>query len=729
MSRIIPTYENGKWDVTSFESDEDFAEYLYSIFKEPGKYNFTKIAFEFNKEARVFNEQGFYCNKPFRSKDFTAYWEDQKNKCRVGVIYKDGDNEWYLTRDYYMWLNFLPIFDKEEKHYGFAKVRDAQYHMALYELLAELNNQHSAILKKRQIASSYFHMGKIINQYWFEEGSICKVGESLKDYINDKGSWKFLEEYKTFLNEHTAWYRPSNPEKVLLWQQQIEVKVNNRKTSRGLKSKIQGASFEKNATTGVGGPCTYFFHEEAGIAKNMMQTYEYLRPAMSSGMMTTGMFIAAGSVGDLEQCGPLKEMILNPSANDIYAVETNLMDAEGAIGMAGLFIPEQWSMPPYIDDYGNSQVQEAIEAIIIERSRWKNELSGEQYQLRISQKPLNIAEAFAYRKESIFPQGILSKQLKSIEEKTYPYELIELDRDKTGIVAKRTRKLPISSFPVNKKEIDKTGSIVVWERPVKSPEFGQYYGSIDPVSEGKTTTSDSLCSIYIYKNAVEVIRTTASGEVEQFIEKDKIVAAWCGRFDDINKTHERLEMIIEWYNAWTIVENNISLFIQHMIARKKQRYLVPKQQILFLKDLGSNRTVYQEYGWKNTGTLFKSHLISYAIEFLREVIDEELDENGNVMNQTLGIERIPDPMLLKEMLAYYPGLNVDRLVTFGALIAFVKIQQSNRGYTKRRESEGNSLDNSEKMSKLKYNGPFRNIGRNKTFGGSKIRRSGFKNIK
>jgi hypothetical protein len=501
MSRIIPTYENGKWDVTSFKSDEDFAEYLYSIFKEPGKYNFTKIAFEFNKEARVFNEQGFYCNKPFRSKDFTAYWEDQKNKCRVGVIYKDGDNEWYLTRDYYMWLNFLPIFDKEEKHYGFAKVRDAQYHMALYELLAELNNQHSAILKKRQIASSYFHMGKIINQYWFEEGSICKVGASLKDYINDKGSWKFLEEYKTFLNEHTAWYRPSNPEKVLLWQQQIEVKVNNRKTSRGLKSKIQGASFEKNATTGVGGPCTYFFHEEAGIAKNMMQTYEYLRPAMSSGMMTTGMFIAAGSVGDLEQCGPLKEMILNPSANDIYAVETNLMDAEGAIGMAGLFIPEQWSMPPYIDDYGNSQVQEAIEAIIIERSRWKNELSGEQYQLRISQKPLNIAEAFAYRKESIFPQGILSKQLKSIEEKEYPYELIELDRDKTGIVAKRTRKLPISSFPVNKKEIDKTGSIVVWERPVKSPEFGQYYGSIDPVSEGKTTTSDSLCSIYIYKNA------------------------------------------------------------------------------------------------------------------------------------------------------------------------------------------------------------------------------------
>ena len=728
MYKSIPTYQDGNWTNTDFNTKGEFIEYVLSIFSVPGQYEFNKLSYKFNEEAKKFNAQGFYCNNPFRSKDFTSYWEDQKNKCRHGVIYNDGNKSWYLTRDYYMWLNFLPIFDKEEKKYGFAKIRDAQYHMALYEQLAELHNKHSAILKKRQIASSYFHMGKIINTYWFEEGSICKIGASLKDFINDKGSWKFLDEYKTFLNEHTAWYRPSNPEKVLLWQQQIEVKIGNRKTARGLKSKIQGGSFEKNATTGVGGPCTYFFHEEAGIAPKMSETYEYLRPAMSSGMMTTGMFIAAGSVGDLEQCNPLKEMISNPVANDIYAVETDLIDADGTIGMAGLFIPEQWSMPPFIDDYGNSLVKEAEEAIRIERERWKNELNGEQFQLRISQKPLNIAEAFAYRKASIFPQGILSRQAKKIEEKEYPYELLELDRDEKGVFAKRTSKLPISRFPVDKKQVDKTGSIVVWERPIKSPEFGAYYASIDPVSEGKTTTSDSLCSIFVYKNATEVTRTMISGDVEQFLEKDKIVASWCGRFDDINKTHERLELIIEWYNAWTIVENNISLFIQHMIARKKQRYLVPKQQILFLKDLGSNNTVYQEYGWKNTGVLFKSHLISYAIEFLREVIDEESDLNGVVTKQTLGVERIPDGMLIKEMLAYYPGLNVDRLVAFGALVAFVKIQQSNRGFSKRRESEEKSLDNSKNLYKLMYS-PFKNIGRNGNNTEKTIKRSGFKNYK
>ena len=722
----IPTYDNSQWTTTEFSSDEELAKFILSIFKEPGKYEFDKTSFIFNSEARKFNKDGFYCGSPFRSKDFMAYWDDQKNKCRKGVIYKAKDKTWYITRDYYMWLNFLPIYDKEEKKYGFAKVRDAQYHMALYEILAELNNKHCAILKKRQIASSYFHMAKILNTYWFEEGSVCKIGASLKDYINDKGSWKFLDEYKTFLNEHTAWYRPCTPEKVLLWEQKIEVRVNNRKTARGLKSKIQGASFEKNATTGVGGPTTYFFHEEAGIAPKMMDTYEYLRPAMSSGMMTTGMFIAAGSVGDLEQCNPLKEMILNPTVNDIYAVETNLMDADGTSGLAGLFIPEQWSMPPYIDDFGNSKIDEALESIIIERKKWKNELTPEQYQLRISQKPMNIAEAFAYRKQSIFPQGILQKQMRKILDKDYSYEHIELEREQEGIVAKRSNRLPISKFPVDKKSSNKEGVLVVWERPVKNPEFGMYYASVDPVSEGKTTTSDSLCSIFVYKNPVEIRRETPDG-IETIIEKDKIVAAWCGRYDDINKTHDQLEKIVEWYKAWTVVENNISLFIQHMIARRKQKFLVPKQQILFLKDLGSNRTVYQEYGWKNTGTLFKNHLISYAIEFIREQIDEETDINGSVISQTLGVERIPDPMLLKEMLAYYPGLNVDRLVAFSALIAFAKVQQSNRGYLKRSESTSKSLDNQENLYKLKYSA-FRNIGRNKGIGRTK-KRSGFKNIR
>jgi len=731
----IPTYENGEWSYTDFGSRSEFYDFCLSIFKEPGEYEFDEVSQMFNQQARLFNKNGIYCTAPSGTKDFIKYWDTEKEKCKKGVIYKSDTKNWYITRDYYMWLNFLPIFNKEIQRYGFADIRDAQYHMALYEILAELDYKHCAILKKRQIASSYFHCGKMINQIWFEEGVTLKMGASLKDYINEKGSWKFLNEYESFLNKHTAWYRPMNPNKTMFWQQKIEI-VNfvggqKRKTEIGLKGVIQAMSFEKSPTTGVGGPTKYFFHEEAGIAPKMNQTYEYLRPALRSGMITTGTFIAAGSVGDLSQCEPLKKLIMHPEANDIYAVPSTLIDNKGTIGTTGLFIPEQWSMPPFVDKYGNSQVKEALEALDEQFATWKKQLDPQEYQLRISQHPRNIKEAFDFRTVSLFPSHLVTAQMQRIEEKEYAYEFLDIHRDAKGEVeVEVTSKLPITEFPITKNTEDKTGVLVVWERPEKDAEFGTYYASVDPVGEGKTTTSESLCSIYVYKRPVEVTRNNGS-EIQTFIEADKIVAAWCGRFDDINKTHERLELIIEWYNAWTIVENNISQFINYMIYRKKQKYLVPRSQILFLKDIGANANVYQDYGWRNTGTLFKSHMLSYAIEFLKEELDSNVKADGTIVKTTYGIERIPDPMLLKEMMAYRDGVNVDRLVSFAALVAFAKVQQANRGYKKRYEETGGAkkLDNSNKFSKL-VRSPFRHIGgKGSAFEGMNVPKQPFRNLR
>ena len=729
----IPTYENGQWTTTSFETRDEFKDFVRGLFKEPGQYNFDETTLAFNEQAKLFNLNGLYCKFPEGTLDFRKYWESEKTKCRKGVIVKGSKDTWFLTRDYYMWINFLPIYNKEIKRFGFVEIRDAQYHMALYELLAELHYTHAAILKKRQIASSYFHAGKLINQIWFEEGVTLKMGASLKDYINEKGTWKFLNEYETFLNTHTAWYRPMNPNKTLFWQQKIELDTysggRKRKSEVGLKGVIQGMSFEKDATNGVGGPCQYFFHEEAGIAPKMDETYEFIRPAMKSGFMTTGMFIAAGSVGDLSQCDPLKKMITRPEANDIYAVETNLIDDNGTIGKSGLFIPEQWSMPPFIDEFGNSKVVEALAALDQQFADWKKDLDPQDYQLRISQHPRNIKEAFDFRTVSVFPVNLVTLQIRKIEDKYYPYEHLDLHRNERGEpVPTESNKLPIREFPVTKNTEDKTGVIVVWERPVKNPEFGMYYASVDPVGEGKTTTSESLCSIYIYKCPVEVTKSTADG-VETFIEQDKIVAAWCGRFDDINKTHERLELLIEWYNAWTVVENNISQFINYMIYRKKQKYLVPRSQILFLKDLGANANVFQEYGWKNTGTLFKSHMLSYAIDFVKEELHTEEDEKGKIFKTVFGIERIPDIMLLKEMQAYRDGVNVDRLVAFAALISFSKVQQANRGYKKRYEESGvKNLDGSNKFSKLNRS-IFRHIGGSSEFSNMRIPKQPFRNLR
>ena len=197
----IPTWENEEWSTTVFNTQVEFREYILTLFKEPGQYEFDEHIRIFNEQAFVYNAKEYYCTAPFKSRDYLTYWDDQKDKNRMGVIIKGNNKEWYVTRDYYMQINFLPIFDKELNDYLFPRIWDVQYHMALYECLAELFNKHAAILKKRQIASSYFHCAKLINQYWFEKGAKLKMGASLKDYINEKGSWKFLQEYAAFLQQ------------------------------------------------------------------------------------------------------------------------------------------------------------------------------------------------------------------------------------------------------------------------------------------------------------------------------------------------------------------------------------------------------------------------------------------------------------------------------------------------------------------------------------------------
>ena len=67
-------------------------------------------------------------------------------------------------------------------------------------------------------------------------------------------------------------------------------------------------------------------------------------------------------------------------------------------------------------------------------------------------------------------------------------------------------------------------------------------------------------------------------------------------------------------------------------------------------------------------------------------------------------------MALVEMEQYRPGVNVDRLVSLAALIAFAKVQQSNRGYSKRvDDTRTKNLHMSDNLYKLNSS-PFRHMG-------------------
>jgi len=123
-------------------------------------------------------------------------------------------------------------------------------------------------------------------------------------------------------------------------------------------------------------------------------------------------------------------------------------------------------------------------------------------------------------------------------------------------------------------------------------------------------------------------------------------------------------------------------------------------------------------------------MLSYGIQFLQEELDVVTKEDGTIVKTVYGVERIPDIMLLKEMMAYHDGLNVDRLVTFCALVAFAKVQQANRGYSKRTEHiDGpKALQSNNIFSKLNTS-PFRHLGGNTAFKNMKLPRQAFRNLK
>lgn len=718
----IPALVDGVWTTISYKSQKKFVDDISeNYFKEVGEYELDENFHEIlnPRKSKMMND--YYCNEQYMSSKFLKFWEDEKMKCRKGVFVHHGGKKWYISRYLYFWWNYLPIFNKKKKKDQFPDVTDAHIRMDLYELLAQLNYKHSVITKKRQFGSSYYHMARLINQLWFDPSVILQMGASLEKYVHGKeGSWRYLNSYKTYLNKHTAWFRHIDGGDSGPWQQKKKEKdpITNHETESGRMGVLSAVTFERSATNGVGGAKTEFFHEEAGIAPKMDDTYEFIRSALEDGIYTTGFFTAAGSVGDLTHCEPLKKFMYAAEDNGFYAVSNKLIDKDHAPINTGLFISEVHAMAGFIDDWGNSDVEGAIEYLEKQKEEWSRTLDPKAYAIRCSQKPTYLNEAFKFRGESDFPIQLIEAEEKKIISQDKDYELVELEYDpddekQEKIIDNPSLKPPIDVFPLSPKTEDKTGSIVVFEKPIKNLRpLLTYYASVDPVGQGKTVTSKSLCCIYVYRN-MQMITRTVDGKTEIVQEGDKIVCVWTGRYDQIEDTHEQLIKIILWYKAWTLVENNVSLLIDEMKRRNLQRYLVPKQQFQFGKEFESQQsTHFYEYGWRNTGDIFERILKNYLLKFLTEIIYKDVDDEGNVIKIIKGIVRVKDVMALKEMMAYFKGLNVDRLITLAALVTFVKLQEShkrgNLSHVNQTEDEEN-LENSIKNSNLKTS-PFKNVG-------------------
>jgi hypothetical protein len=718
----IPTYDidSKVWSETDFDIQEDLAVFLDSVWNDECDYKFTDEAVEaFREKAIHFEKHKCYTFHPGGSKERKEFWRTEGKKCVRGVIYKQGNTLWYLTRDYYFFLNFCQFANKEKGDIDtFPDIRDIQYHLSLYEKRAEAHHLHSILTKKRQMASSLLHCAKIINKYWFDRNAINKLFASDEKFLNIKdGIWKFLIKYKDFLNQNTDWKRDNQPDQEFSWMQRKEIRTKDgQKLYKGRMSVISGISLKINATNGVGGACAYGYHEEGGIAPKLDATYGFFKPAVEAGIYTTGMFIAAGSVGDLKQCRPLKKYMFAPRSNGFLPVKNTWVNKNRVPTDTGLYIPEHWGMPGFIDKNGNSKVMEAFEFLTKKYESMRNnpEISPEDYQLEVSQHPIYLDDAFKNRNVSIFPLILLQNQQERIELKEREDKWVFkpqkglLYEDTNGVVKLDSRNNPPEhQYPIKPEWPDKRGVVTIYEPPDENAEFFTYFAGVDTIEADDTTTSESVFSMDIFKTVIEVKYRDTDGKIKTRIEGDKLVATYRGRFSakdgGTEATNEQGWLLLKLYNAFAFVERSKPNFINYMQRNgRAEKYLAKESDVPMFKDLniasggGQSKFGFTISPHNNMWNLLISYIKEYLLTQYGVIYKGNTDE---VLKAIRGIDKIDDYWLIEELIQFNEDGNFDRVVSFGAAVMIAKIYQQNRFIKRRNEVKDETPQNTYKPPK------------------------------
>lgn len=229
--------------------------------------------------------------------------------------------------------------------------------------------------------------------------------------------------------------------------------------------------------------------------------------------------------------------------------------------------------------------------------------------------------------------------------------------DGEGVKHEFTDKLPISNFPLKNSDI-KDAPVVIYEFPVDTPPYGLYVAGVDPYRQGKSAYSSSLGSVYIYKRMHQL-----TGEKYQ----DMFVASYCARPDKKETWEEQARLLIKYYNARTLCENDEISFIDYMISKNDAHYL--ERQPDWLKEIVPNTTVRRDYGIHRSSEKIRDFLHGCLKKYTEETLVSERDDDGNVISETKGMVKIFDPVLLEEMIQYNEEGNFDRIIAAELAIA------------------------------------------------------------
>lgn len=432
--------------------------------------------------------------------------------------------------------------------------------------------------------------------------------------------------------------------------------------------------------TASGTPYTSIYDEVGKFP--FLAAYLQGRPAhMMHGRMR-GMMICSGTGGNVEKSQDAQKVMNNPAEYGFIVMNYDLLNKRclkptWRISQSGCFVPAQMSHAydketTTLDKYLGIEKATGLKKIDIRVSKFDDntkkiksrldELVKKDRALYVQERmafPLSIDDCFLNTNVNRFPVEDALKHKSRLLEEGRPgktVDIYQIDGMKMGYNFSDKQ---LADYPFQGGNID--APVVIYEDP---PEEGgvfdyTYVSSLDPYKSDKADT-DSVGSFYVLKRYVKINDPFAYC----------IVASYASRPPSSDDFCRNCEILQEAYGAKCLMENADRMYEFYLTRRNKQLMLLEDGERLAGKIIRAGARQNNKLGLAPT-VPNQRMLFNTVIQYCWEDIIVGYDDDGNEITQK-GIYRIPDIELLDEIIAFGPGTNTDRIISFGHALLLAK---------------------------------------------------------
>jgi hypothetical protein len=469
------------------------------------------------------------------------------------------------------------------------------------------------------------------------------------------------------------------------WTKEVVLGTRNINNQRDVHARIRITNVDDGKTRGslktAGGTPYTSIYDEVGKFP-VLGAWLAGRPAhMMHGRMR-GVCLMAGTGGNIEKSQDAQKIMNSPDEYGFIIMNYDILNKRvikptWRICKSGCFVPAQMShayekKETTLDKYLGVENTPGLKKIKIKVSDFdKNtgiiksrldELVKKDRALYVQERmafPLSIDDCFLNTNVNRFPVEDALKHKSRLLEEGRPgktVDIYQIDGMKMGYNFSDKQ---LADYPFQGGNID--SPVVIYEDP---PEEGgvfdyTYVSSLDPYKSDKADT-DSVGSFYVLKRYVKINDPFAYC----------IVASYASRPPSSDDFCRNCEILQEAYGAKCLMENADRMYEFYLMRRNKQLMLLEDGERLAGKIIRAGARQNNKLGLAPT-VPNQRMLFNTVIQYCWEDVVVGYDDDGNEITQK-GIYRIPDIELLDEIIAFGPGTNTDRIISFGHALLLAK---------------------------------------------------------